>query len=197
MDTSALIYLAGLKEPDLKTFKTKIKTTRTKLIISHVQVDESTVHIKFHERTSKKCDKEVQTYQQKIDEALKALKNKGINIRVEPTRIMVCGVSRLDLTRLSGEEIGDLYDQLRTEIDTCQKKKGKPKSTLNIACDAVIAVSSMKNDFLITCDECLYRSWTKVIKKNKGLMTRFSFPKAYYAKRSPKAVSGCVLGLVT
>jgi len=146
LDTNVLWYLAGLEDVDLHDFRNRMKASNTELSTTHVQVDESTEHIKFHEK-SEKHEKTVSNYQQKTDKALEALNNKGINVSLEDTKIVVLDVSRFDLARFGDEEIEKFYDELRKEIDECQKAKGKPKPLLNIACDATIAVSSLDHDF--------------------------------------------------
>jgi len=180
LDTNALNYLAGLKGSDLQIFRKQIETSNSELSITHVQVDEA------HK-------KELQTYQQKIKKALASLSNKGINVNLEGTKIVVFNVSRFDFARFGDEEIGKLYNELRKEIDGCEKAKGKTKPLLNIACDAVIAVSSLGHDFFITTDRCLYDSWRKIIGKHTTLEQQFKIPKIVYTRRSPKDVAGRIL----
>lgn len=183
LDTNALNYLAGLKGSDLQIFKKQIVASNSELSITHVQVDEA------HE-------KELQNYQQKIQKALASLSSKGINVCLEDTKIIVFDVSRFGFARFGDENIGKLYDDLRKEIEACEKAKGKAKTPLNIACDAVIAVSSLNHDFFITTDRCLYDSWLKVIKKNKTLKQQFKVPKIIYARRSPKDVAKRIIASI-
>jgi len=197
LDTNALLYLSGLKGSDLQDFKTKIEASNSELSTTHVQVDESTKHIKFDKKIDKEYEKKVRSYQRKIDKALGSLKNKEISVRLEDTKIAVFGVSRFGFARFGNEEIGKLYDELRKEIDECQKAKGKPKPLLNIASDATIAVSSLGHDFFITTDKCLFESWLKVIDKYRMLGQQFKVPKIIYARRSPKEVAKQMLGLLS
>lgn len=139
LDTNALNYLAGLKGSDLEDFKTQIEASNSEISTTHVQVDESTKHIKFHEPVDKEYEKKVRSYQQKIKKALESLKNKGIVVHVKPTKIAVCGVSRSGYAVVANEEVEKLYDELKKEIDECDKARGKNKKPLNPACDAVIA----------------------------------------------------------
>lgn len=158
-----------------------------------MQVDEMTHHIKFHESAIKKYEKEVQTYQQKIDMTLKSLRDKGINVCLEDTKMAVAGASRVGYAVFSSEEIGKLYDELRKEIDICEKAKGKTKHLLNIVCDAVIAVSSLDHDFFVTTDRCLSESWNKIIGKHETLGQQFKIPEIIYAERSPEDVANRIL----
>ena len=179
LDTNALLFLAGLEGAPLQVLKNRVEASSSELSITHVQVDEA------HE-------KELEDYQQKIKKALASLTRRGINVRLEATKITVAGVSRADFTRLGDEQISTLYNELRKEIDMCQKTKGKPQSLLNIACDAVIAVSSLDHDFFITTDRCLFDSWLKIINKHGRLRQQHKVPKIIYARRSPKRVAQCI-----
>ena len=197
LDTGALIALSGLEGSDLQDFKNRMEAGNSEISVTHVQVDESTKHMKFHEKVKEKYEKKVKDYQQKINKALGSLKNKGITVHLEDTKAFVIGVSRIGYTVLGGEEIGKLYGELRKEIDECERtKKGTSKPLLNIASDATIAVSSLNHDFFITCDRCLFDSWGNVISKNRMLEQQFKVPKVIYAKRSPKEVARKMLELL-
>lgn len=196
LDTGALIALSGLKGSDLQALRSQIEASDSELSTTHVQVDEITKHIKFHEPVVKGYDKEVQSYQQKIKEALKTLERKGINVRLEATKITVVGVSRVGYTKLGYEEMHKFDDELRKEIDECEKAKGKTKTLLNIARDTTIAVSSLGHDFFITCDRCLFKSWRKVIGKHIMLRQKFKIPKIVYVQRSPKNIAKEMLALL-
>jgi len=141
-----------------------------------------------------KLQKEERNYQRKIEEALASLKNREIVIHdIEPTKGFIVGVSRIGYSVLGGEEVGRLYDELREEIEDCEGAKGRIRSVLNIARDAVIAVSSLDHDFLITCDKCLYYSWNKIIDKYRKHMQKFKFPKVVYTRRNSKDVAERIL----
>lgn len=192
LDTGALIALAGLKEPDLQNLKNRMKAGNLELNTTHVQTDEITAHIKFHEKVTKKHEKRVATYQQKIDRALESLKSKGIEVHFELAKMGAWGVMRWGYFKWGGKETGKLYDDLRKEIGRCEEAKGTIKPLLNIACDAVIAVSSLDHDFFITCDKCLFNSWHKVIVKHPKLKQRFKVPKVIYTRRNPKEVASAI-----
>jgi len=193
LDTNALMCLGGIQNPDLRNLQTLMKAKSLELGITHIQVDESTKHIKFHEKIKEKHEKKVEDYQQKVNKALESLKDKGIIVRLEDTKITVTGVSRSGYTVVGGEEIGKLYDELRKEIDVCEKARERIKPVLNIACDAAIAVSSLRDDFFITCDRCLFDSWSKIMREHKG---QFRFPKVVFCKPSTRYVVTCVLDLL-
>jgi hypothetical protein len=183
LDTGALIALSGLKGSDSQILKNRIKASDSGLSITHIQVDE-------------KLRIELQDYQLKIDKALSSLKNKGIVVSLEPTKIIVLGISRFGLASFGNEEAGRVYDELRDDIKKCERKKRKPKTPLNIACDAVIAVSSLGSDFFITCDRCLFDCWHKVISNHRILGQRFKIPRVIYSEPYPKEVAKQMLRLL-
>ena len=193
LDTNVLLALSGLNGSDLQVFKDRIEASDSELNTTHIQVDEITKHIKFHEPVKKKHEKKVQSYQQKIDEALKTLRSKGINVRIEATKIPVQGIARAGHVKTASKEVRKFYNELRKEIDGCEKAKGKIKPLLNVACDATIAVSSLNHDFFVTSDKCLSESWLKVIGKYEILRQQFKIPKIIYTKRYPKEVAKRIL----
>jgi len=167
------------------------------LSATHVQIDEIAHHVKFHEPVVRKNEIEVQTYQQKIDKALERLREKGINPKLEYPKIPVQGLARQGYEVESSEDIAHLYDDLRKEIDECEHVRStprrKPKSVLNIAADAVIAVSSLGHDFFITCDKCLFECSYKVMKKHGMFKERFKIPETILVRRSPNEVAKAIL----
>ena len=183
LDTNALMCLSGLKESDVGNFKNRIERSGSELSITHVQVDE-------------KYRKELRNYQQKIEKALARLVNKGINVKLEETKIPVEGVEREGCSRSGGQMVGSLYDELQKEIDACERDKGIIKPVLNIACDAVIAVSSLDHDFFITCDDCLSKRWQKIINKYGMLEQEHKIPKICYAHPSPTEVANAILDIL-
>lgn len=188
LDTGALIALSGLKDSNLQVFKNRIEESKSELSVTHIQVDEI---------VDEEYAKKLQSYQQKIEKALDSLKSKEINVRLEDTKIAVCGVSRSGYAVVANEEIEKLYDELRNEIDECEKVKGKTKHLLNLDCDAATAVSSLNHDFFITCDRCLFDSWGKVISKHRMLKEQFKVPEVIYTRPNSKEVAKRVLGLLS
>jgi predicted nucleic acid-binding protein len=197
LDTNALMLLAGADETVSRKLKTLIETSNLRLSITHVQVDEIANGVSFRGDIEKAHAKKVSHYQQKINIALESLEKKGIAIQVEPTEIIVTGIWRLGFGKISSEELGNIYDELRDEIRKCEEAKGRTKPLLNIARDAVIAVSSMRHDFFVTTDSCLYDSLCQVIEKHKTEQEKLKFPKVFYCRRSIADVTNCILSLFT
>jgi predicted nucleic acid-binding protein len=195
-DTNALIHLAKIEERELHALKMRIAKSGSIVSVSHVQIDESSVLVKFQEKATEKNQKEVESYEQKIAEALKSLTMKGIEVLVEPTKICVQGIARQGYAVEAGKELGELYNELRNEISACEKSRGRPKNLLNIACDATIAVSSFGHDFFVTTDRCLHNSWHKVIEIHKISLQQFKLPTAIYCGSSTKEVVDCILELL-
>lgn len=197
LDTNALIHLGSVEEHQLHALRTRIKKSGSVMSVSHVQIDESSVRVKFHEKATEKNQEEVESYEQKIAEALKSLTMKGIEVLVEPTKICVAGIWRQGYGVVAGKELGELYNELRNEISTCEKsssrRRRRTKSPLNIACDATIAVSSFGHDFFVTTDRCLYKSWQKVIGIHKISLQQFKLPTAIYCGSSTEEVVDCIL----
>ena len=147
LDTGALIALSGLKGTDfVADFVGRCTESGTVLCVTHVQVDE-------------KVAREVRDYEVKVDRAVAELRQFGLLVEMEPTGIAVVGISRVGLAKLGGEDGGSLYEKLRRLISDCDRNKGKSGDVLNVARDAVIAVSALDHDAFIVCDECLFRSF--------------------------------------
>jgi len=196
LDTSALIRLSRLEGRELEEFRTRFNSINAELIVTHVAVDEATFDLKFEGEISK-TGKEVQEYKEKIDNALEALRSKGIRVTVETTNITICGISRCGFSSLATQDIGQAYDELWKEIHACEKAKGKSKDPLNVKRDAVIGVSPLEYSFLITTDQCLCDSFNEIMKKHKDLIERVMTPKAKDAKRSPEGVADCILEVLS
>jgi hypothetical protein len=152
LDTNTFILLSGLDEPDLSILREGVVRHGIKLCISHVQLDEQ--------------DKlEYNDYQQKIRQALAKFNQSGITLSIEPTNEVVWGVSRFDLCRFGSDKLGEIDDELRREITRCMGKRSK--GVLNVAKDALIALSSLNHDYFITADKCLSLSWKLVVEFNE------------------------------
>jgi predicted DNA-binding ArsR family transcriptional regulator len=175
LDTTTLIALSGLEDENLKD---QIRKLDIELWVTHIQVDE-----KYH--------KEV-IFDRKIEKALGTLK-KWINVRIKPTEIAICDVSRIGYSKLSDDEIDELYDELKNEITECEKAKGRAKKPLNIPRDAITAISSISCDFFITCDECLSKSWNSIIRKHR--VTK-PFPSTKYVEPNPIKVAKLIIDSV-
>jgi hypothetical protein len=181
LDTGALNRLSGLNGKQLEEFKKRFNSIDAELIVTHVQVDE------------RYSPKDGQKYQEIVDKAIETLRSKGIQIKVENTKIMIIGISRIGYTSLSSPDIGKVYEELDKEINACEKAKQNPKDPLNVKRDAMIAVSSLEYSFLITTDKCLCDSFNKVIEEKKELVEKMITPKAKRATQSSEAVADCIL----
>jgi len=181
LDTGALNRLSSLNGKKLEEFKKRINSTDTELIVTHVQLDERYSH------------KKRQKYKETVEKAIETLRSKGIQIKVENTKIMVWGISRFGYTSFSSPDIGKVYEELDKEINACEKAKKNQKDSLNVKRDAMIAVSSLEYSFLITADKCLCDSFNKVIKEEKELVEKIITPKAKLVTQSSEAVADCIL----
>ena len=178
LDTNALILLSGLNE-DLSELSKHISENHVELSIGHVQIDEEVSGDNFN---------------QNFEKALRKLRTYEITVNLEPTVIAIFDVSRFDLCKFGSKDLGKIYDELRTEIECCERKKPKPK--LNIARDAIIALSSLNHDYFITADECLLKSWRKVVENNQEnkvvLQKTYSIPKLIHCKK-PKGILNTIM----
>jgi hypothetical protein len=95
----------------------------------------------------------------------------GIDICIEPTNQLVFDVSRWDLARFGSEQLGEIDEELRREI---KKRMGRRfRGILNVAKDALIALSALNHDYFITADRRLCASWKAVVEfneKNKKML---------------------------
>jgi len=185
-DTNALILLSGLDTDNLSILNREIAEKEIKICVTHVQIDEKYTH-------------ELGDYRQNIEKALEKLAKNGINIIVENTIELVLGISRLGYAKLGSEKLGEIDDALRKEIETCMGKKAK--GDLNVASDALIALSSLNHDFFITADRCLFKSWKIVIdfnKENKKAIEQHGYkvPKIIHRKK-PKGVFQAIMNVIT
>jgi predicted nucleic acid-binding protein len=153
LDTNALIALSGLDENNFLKLSREIAKREISIYISHVQIDEQ-------------YNREFSDYQRKIREALKKFSEHCIEIIVKPTTQLVWDVSRWNFARFGSKKLGEIDDFLRQEIEKCMGKKHK--GVLNVARDALIALSSLNHDYFITNDECLYKGWKIVVESNKN-----------------------------
>jgi hypothetical protein len=182
LDTGALIALAGLKGTDIVAdFVGRCTKSGTVLCVTHVQVDE-------------KVAREVHNYDVKVDRAVAELRELGLPVKIEPTEIAVRDISRYGLAKFGGEDEGRLYEKLRALISDCDRDKGKSVDDLNVARDAVTAVSALDHDAFIVCDNCLFSSFESATIDMKQLGR--CLPKIVYAKPDPVDVGKAILELV-
>jgi len=180
LDTDALNRLSSLNGEKLEEFRKRFNSIDAELIFTHVQVDE------------KYTPKDEQEYQKIAHKAIDTLRSKGIQVRLENTKIAVAGISRDDYCSVSSQDIEKIYDELDKEINACEKAKQNPKDPLNVKRDAIIAVSSLEHSFLITTDKCLCDSFNKVIEGKKELVEKVMLPKSKLATPQ-SSVADCIL----
>lgn len=184
LDTNSLIALSGLPETDFRSLKTRLGENSIRLNFSHIQVDEMQ-------------NKEFMNYQEKINEATKKLSENGIVVDIKPTKGTVQGLWRNRFTENFTHESVKIYDEIREEIKKCMGIKAEQ---MNIARDALIAISSLNHDYFITCDWCLWKSWVKIVENNvanKNTIEKiFQIPKIIHVKAKPQAVMKGILNLM-
>jgi hypothetical protein len=152
LDTNTFILLSGLGKRDLSILREEIVKSDIKLCMSHVQIDEQR-------------NLELDDYQQKIKQGLAKFNQAGIDLNIETTKEVILDISRFDLARFGSEKLGEIDEELRREIRKCLGKRFK--GVLNVAKDALIALSSLNHDYFITGDKCLYASWKAVVEFNE------------------------------
>lgn len=144
LDTNALIALSGLRGTTIADdFVKTCRTVEVVLCVSHIQVDE-------------KVNREMFSYQAKIDKAVRVLSDMGLETRMEPTAVGVYDTSRLDMSRYGGDVENALYQKLLQLITACDQATGKKGDETR---DAIIGVSALDHDLFVVCNECLYRSF--------------------------------------
>ncbi len=188
LDTDALNCLSRLQGKELDEFKDRFNSIDAELVITHVQADEKMGADSLLEKGMK--------YSDIVSKAVKTLRDKGINVKVENPKITAQGIAREGYCLESGPAVGEVYNELRKKICACEKTRhpqSPPKDALNIARDAVIAVSAFEHSYLVTTDWCLSDSFNKVIEEKKELVEKAIMPKAKFVGQSPKAVADCIL----
>jgi hypothetical protein len=182
LDTNALLLLSGLKNclPELSRY---VVENHVELCTGQVQIDESVTEGGFNE---------------KIEKATRKLKAHDIVVNLEPTIEAVVGVSRVGFCKIGSDKLGKIDDELGSEIECCEGNNRKSKS--NLACDALIALSSLNHDYFITSDECLFKSWKKVIETNQEnkayLQKTYSIPKIIHRK-NPRGILEAIMPIKT
>ncbi len=175
LDTNALISLSGCSYKELLELSKHIEANKIELFTSHVQIDE--------------MDRRDASIYEKYEHALKKLKAFDVNISLVETNQAVIGISRIDMCKIGSDELGEIDSALRREIELCMGSKSKGK--INLACDALIALSSLDHDYFITGDDCMFRSWNKIIEGNQQnrdkILKNYLIPKITHRKK-PKGV---------
>lgn len=182
LDTCSINALSGLDERGFNLLRSLLEKNKSELYASSVQVDE---------RYTKKNLR----FEHILEKAFKIFNQNEIKINLVPTKGGIWGVSRWDLFTFTGEDLGRINDELREELKKCMEEKGKYQSKpfdeqakLNIARDCLIAITSSDYDYFITSDDCLYRSWGKILEKNETKRILIRVPKIVYVEPCPDKI---------
>jgi len=179
LDTNALISLAGLPGTTLLSeFVSNCRSSGIALCVSHIQVDE-------------KVDREMPSYQARIDKAILEVRNLGLETVLESTAVGVWDVSRWDLSRWSGEVESALYRKLVELISICDRNTGKKGDATR---DAITGVSALDHDLFVVCDECLFRSFQSATASQGNLRNRL--PKTILRKPTAEDVATGILEFI-
>jgi len=176
LDTSALIPLSGLRGVSIaEVFVKTCQKAGIVLCVSHIQVDE-------------KVPREMFSYEERIDRAVKILSDMGLKVSLEATPIAVYDTSRYDMSKYGGDVENALYEKLLKLISECDRAMGKNGDATR---DAVIGVSALDHDLFIVCDECLYRGFQLATADWGALRKRL--PKTILTKPTPEGVAKSIL----
>lgn len=175
LDTSALIPLSGLRASIADVFVNTCQKAGIILCVSHIQVDE-------------KVHREMPSYEERIDRAVKTLSDMGLKISLEPTAIAVYDASRYDMSKYGGDDENALYEKLLKLISECDRAMGKNGDATR---DAIIGVSALDHDLFVVCDECLYRGFQSATANWAALQKRL--PKTILTKPTPEDVAKGIL----
>ena len=181
LDTCSINALSGLDNASFAHLRSLLKESNSELWASHIQVDE-----KYNKNTD---------FEQMCRKAFEAFEKQGVKINLGITKGGVWGVSKWGLFSWGSEKLTEIYNELKYEIENCMRKKGKynskpfdKKAMLNNIRDCLIAVTSADYDYFITSDDCLFKSWEKVLQKseNREALGRISDTK--YAEPKPEKI---------
>ena len=179
LDTSALIALSGLGGTSVvDVFVQTCKSAGVTLCVSHIQVDE-------------KVPREMPDYKEKIERAVKALKDLGLEVSLEATTVGVYGASRYGFSKYGGKDENALYDKLLKLVSDCDKAMGKNGDA---TMDAIIGTSALDHDVFVVCDECLYRGFRSATADWTTLQKRL--PKTILPKPTPEGVARGILASI-
>jgi hypothetical protein len=134
-------------------------------------------------------------FEQIREKAFKIFEEHGIKINLGKTKGGFWDISRWDEFTWSSEELAKIHAELRDELEKCMREKGKycskpfdEKAMVNNIRDCLIATTSTDYDYFITSDECLFKSWEKVLQKseNRDVLGRISDTK--YVEPNPEKI---------
>jgi hypothetical protein len=176
LDTSALIALSGLRGTSVAdAFVKTCEKAGVVLCVSHVQVDE-------------KVPREMASYEERIDRAVKILRDIGLEVLLEATPIAVYDTSRYGMSKYGGDDENALYEKLLKLISECDRAMGKNGEATR---DAIIGVSALDHDLFVVCDECLYRGVRSATADWAAIQKRL--PKTILTKPNPEDVAKGIL----
>lgn len=167
IDTDALNSLTGISDEDIKRINELLSLSGSKILVTHIQVDERYDHLK--------------EYNEKIVQIQRELNERGLNIDITPSLVSVIGQSRIGLAKIGSDVLHQIYEELKVEIQTCEKEKKEEK---NVTRDSIIGVSAFNKDVFITGDKCLKRSLDKLIDKFSDLLIEYNIP--VIIRRTPR-----------
>lgn len=182
LDTCSVNALSGLDNTSFAHLRNLLEESNSELCASHIQVDE-------------RYNKNNPEFEQMCKKAFKVFEKQSVKISLGITKGGVWGVSRWGLFSWDSEKLDKIYDELKYEIQICMRNKGKynskpfdEKALINNIRDCLIAVTSTNYDYFITSDNCLYKSWEKVLQKseNRDVLGRISDTK--YVEPSPEKI---------
>ena len=178
LDTGAFFLVAGLDDSGLFLLNQAISKNEIELCLTHVQIDEH-------------GDRE-KSYEENFVKAMNKLTAKKVKFLVESTKEDYWDISRWGLAEWGNDLLYRIDDELRLEIEKCNKKNK------NASYDALIAISSLNHDYFITTDICLTYAWKAVIlnnQKNKeALEKNYAIPQII-KRKTPKSVLNTLLEL--
>ena len=179
LDTSALIALSGLRGTSMvDVFVKTCKKAGVALCVSHIQVDE-------------KVPREMSDYKERIDRAVKAIVDLGLEVHLEATSMSAFGASRIDFSKYGGEEENALYEKLVKLVSACDRAMGKNDGA---TMDAIIGASALDHEFFVVCDECLFRGFGQATNGWAAVQKRV--PKTIFTKPTPEDVARGILNSI-
>jgi hypothetical protein len=182
LDTCSINALSGLDNASFAHLRSLLERSNSELWASHIQVDE-----RYTQNNPE--------FEQMCEKAFEVFEKQGVKINLGITKGGVWGVSKWGLCSWGSEKLTEIYNELKYEIETCMRKKGKynskpfdKKAMLSNIRDCLIAITSADYDYFITSDDCLFKSWEKVLQKseNRQVLGRISDTK--YVEPNPEKI---------
>jgi hypothetical protein len=199
LDTCTIIALDDLKNEDFDILRDRLEESNSELHASHIQGDE-----KYRKRPSDP----MQIY----TEAFAIFEAHGIKIHWEnPTKGGVFGVSRFGHSSFFGEPFTTIYKELVCEVRKCDEERGRhqdktvdeekreryeEKKSLNVARDALIAITSLDHDYFITSDYCLHKSLRKVLQNSENRTIFEKIPEIIYEQPCAEKILTRILAVL-